>query len=291
MGSDAGVVEQEISADAAFEVLGHATRLAIVEALGRADEALSFSALRDRVGERDSGQFNYHLDKLRDTFVTQTENGDYELSYSGAQVFGAVLAGRYTKTADVEEVPVEGTCPACGAALTGEYQGRTFTVDCPECDETITSYPIPPGVLEPYDIEEYGSVASKYLWSRHTVFEHGFCEMCGGPLDILVNPVEAEESEAMVSVAWDCRRCGVGMESALPAALMNDPRVQMFAADHGEDLDVPIWEADWLLRGDAEILAEDPLRVRTTVELADERLELVVDGSLTVLEDERVSIE
>ncbi|MFB6105068.1 MAG: winged helix-turn-helix domain-containing protein [Halobacteriaceae archaeon] len=291
MGSEPGIVEQEISADAAFEVLGHETRISIIETLGRADDPLSFSALRERVGERDSGQFNYHLDKLRDTFVTRTEDEGYDLSYSGSQVFGAVLAGRFTKTADVDDVPVEGDCILCGGALTGNYQGRTFTVSCTDCEEPITTYPIPPGVFESYDLDAYAEVASEYLWTRHLLFDHGFCEMCAGPIDGGINPVDEGAAGMTVSVAWECQRCGVSMESVLPAALMNHPVIQTFARDHGHDLEAPIWEMGWLLGGDAEIVAEDPLRVETSVELGGERLELLVDEALTILESERVSLE
>lgn len=69
-----------------FEMLGSNTRLAILLALWQAqdpspppseqsDPDVSFSALRERVGIRDSGQFNYHLDKLVGTFVEQTDAG------------------------------------------------------------------------------------------------------------------------------------------------------------------------------------------------------------------------
>jgi len=44
---------------------------------------------------RDSGQFNYHLGKLVDRFVTRTEEG-CELTQPGIQVNGAIDAGSYT---------------------------------------------------------------------------------------------------------------------------------------------------------------------------------------------------
>lgn len=60
----------------AFESLGNVTRLAIQLALWEAkkpgpplselsDPPVSFSELRECVGMRDSGQLNYHLDKLK----------------------------------------------------------------------------------------------------------------------------------------------------------------------------------------------------------------------------------
>lgn len=59
----------------AFALLGDETRVAMIEAL--VDESrtsldnprLSVSDLRERIGRPDSGQFNYHLDKLVGHFV------------------------------------------------------------------------------------------------------------------------------------------------------------------------------------------------------------------------------
>jgi hypothetical protein len=72
----------------AFATLGNETRLSILLALWEAYEpfvatnAVAFSELRERVGMRDSGQFNYHLDKLRGHFVRKTDAG-YELRRAG----------------------------------------------------------------------------------------------------------------------------------------------------------------------------------------------------------------
>ncbi|MFC5972864.1 ArsR/SmtB family transcription factor [Halomarina salina] len=102
----------------AFEALSDETRLAIVRTLAdrRRDRpdapALSFSALRGRVGVRDSGTFNYHLNRLRRTFVRKTAEG-YELDADGMRLI------------DVAEDRVEPTrgdarrdseCPVCGDA-------------------------------------------------------------------------------------------------------------------------------------------------------------------------------
>ena len=79
-----------------FELLSNETRLGIVRelALVNADEtaesSLSFSELRTRVGTRDSGQFNYHLGRLRGSLVEKTGAG-YELTELGLVVGATVL--------------------------------------------------------------------------------------------------------------------------------------------------------------------------------------------------------
>ena len=46
-----------------------------LSAVAHPDDPRTFSELREAVGMRDSGQFNYHLDKLLGTFVRVTEEG------------------------------------------------------------------------------------------------------------------------------------------------------------------------------------------------------------------------
>lgn len=57
----------------AFDTLADETRLGILRALVRADEPLRFSDLRERVGVRDSGRFDYHLDRLLGGFVERRD--------------------------------------------------------------------------------------------------------------------------------------------------------------------------------------------------------------------------
>lgn len=86
----------------AFELLANETRLAILLALWEAYEpfgtggGLTFSELRDRVGMRDSGQFNYHLGKLEGEFVQSTDGG-YKLRPAGEKITRAVIGGLDSK--------------------------------------------------------------------------------------------------------------------------------------------------------------------------------------------------
>lgn len=96
-------------------VLGHELRIAILRELAAADEPLPFSTLRERVGERDPGRFNYHLTELCRYFVREAGPG-YELGPAGSRVID--VAGRAD---DVADPPAEATpatadedCPVCG---------------------------------------------------------------------------------------------------------------------------------------------------------------------------------
>lgn len=90
----------------ALSALGDETRIAILRELADAETSLSFSELRERVGVRDTGRFNYHLTKLCEYFVRDTGDG-YELGHAGARVVDA--AGNAHPDPDLEAA-----CPVCG---------------------------------------------------------------------------------------------------------------------------------------------------------------------------------
>lgn len=97
-----------------LSVLAHETRLEIVAELASAAEPLSFTALRERVGVRDTGKFNYHLTALCEYFVRETTDG-YELGHAGERLAddAGVVAAASTRTGD-DESGKASTCPVCG---------------------------------------------------------------------------------------------------------------------------------------------------------------------------------
>lgn len=111
--------------------------------MARPERPVSFSALRKRVGMRDSAQFNYHLSKLTDHFVRSTDDG-YEFQYAGEKVVRAILAGTFTDRVSLS-VPITGTCFACGDTLVGQYADERLSVECAACTTTYARYAFPPG--------------------------------------------------------------------------------------------------------------------------------------------------
>jgi len=90
----------------ALAVLGNEVRMSILRELADADQPLPFSDLRERVDIRDTGRFNYHLTKLCEYFVRQTEGG-YELGHAGTRLIAAV--DPVTETVENSD-----KCPVCG---------------------------------------------------------------------------------------------------------------------------------------------------------------------------------
>ncbi|WP_435345575.1 DUF7347 domain-containing protein [Haloarchaeobius sp. HRN-SO-5] len=98
----------------ALEVLGNEIRMAILRELADADEPLAFSTLRERVGVRDTGKFNYHLSRLCEYYVRQTELG-YELGHAGTRVVSAADPERAPSRTDGGSATGD-SCPVCGEA-------------------------------------------------------------------------------------------------------------------------------------------------------------------------------
>jgi len=109
---------QKADPEEVFAALSDDTRVAILRALWDADEqVLSFSELREAVGIRDSGQFNYHLGKLVGQFVRETDDG-YTLTRAGIQINGAIEAGAYTVEASLDPIDLDSPCPTCDSDRT-----------------------------------------------------------------------------------------------------------------------------------------------------------------------------
>lgn len=81
--------------EAVFTLVSDENRIDILRALWGSDEPLAFSDLQDATDIRDSGQFNYHLDKLTGHFVRKTDD-EYVLRQAGNRVVEAVLSGAMT---------------------------------------------------------------------------------------------------------------------------------------------------------------------------------------------------
>ncbi|WP_224270481.1 winged helix-turn-helix domain-containing protein [Haloprofundus salinisoli] len=278
----------------AFSLLADETRLAILRELSDADDSLSFSELRARVGVRDSGKFNYHLKKLLDSFVRRDEGG-YELTLAGTQVVGALLAGTYTASVSLEPIEIDGDCRECGASLVAVYEDEHAKIRCCECGTVRMSFTFPPGTIEQYDREELPLAFERWVLSEFAQATRGFCPNCSGRLDASLELNEDGHDRnrsfrnEVAYLRYRCGRCGNEMLASVDTLATNHSTVVAFLADRGIDLDdVPSWELDQVLdANETEMLSRDPPRVRSTVGVGGESVALVVDDSGEVVDVER----
>jgi hypothetical protein len=291
-------------AESAFMTLSHDLRLEILLALWNAPGySLSFSDLREAVGERDSGSFNYHLSKLQDHFVAATDDG-YELQYPGHRVLDAIQSGVFHDRAAVGPVDLDAACRACGAGLTFEY-GTDYVgrVRCPDCGNRALEWPFDPGGTadrDPEGIVDAFDRRTRLLWS--CVLD-GVCPFCAGRVErelatglgdggTCVGVVEgldryeeyfARDHPAVVSV--DCSRCS--FYSFIPAGvvLLTRPAVAGRLVETGLDVrGTPLWDVGFVVDADAVSLASrDPVRVELAVPDVDPDLRFVLTESFEVV--------
>jgi hypothetical protein len=288
-GREDGIDVERRSPDGVFALLGDDIRIDIVRALGETpDEAVPFAVLQERAGVRDSGQFNYHLGKLRGVFVRKTDDG-YELTYAGRQVVGAMYAGTYTATASIESIPVEGACPMCDGEVVASYAEETARVDCTDCGEWRNEFPFPPGSLDQFAPGELPAAFDR--WMRH-VYEGvvaGFCYTCAGRMEGHLVVDEGDGIGGMPAhAAFECVRCGSGLRSSGASPALLHPAVQGFLYDHGFDVrTAPSWLLGEVGLPETTLLSEEPPRLAVTLSHEGASIRAVVEADASVSEVER----
>ncbi|SIR52433.1 Helix-turn-helix domain-containing protein [Haladaptatus litoreus] len=275
--------DRNLSPEEAFSLLGNDTRIGIIQTLWEADEPLSFSELHDRVGLRDSGQFNYHLNKLVGLFVRQ-KDGKYELPFAGFRVIGAILSGTYTQRAESTTYELDSPCVKCETMLEAEYDEEMVTVRCPTCDEQWSKFGFPPGAFEGRDTAELPRTFERWLRNVFLMMADGVCLNCSGrTTKSLVTESKHFEQESEIGVEFVCERCNDHGFGSIGSYILQHPAVVAFHYEHGINLrEQSAWELEWLIENEAEIIAEIPLLVEYTVELDGDELTVTVDDELTV---------
>jgi DNA-binding transcriptional ArsR family regulator len=270
----------------AFALLGNETRVGILQALAESpDDPVGFSELRERVGMRDSGQFNYHLGKLVGTFVKNGEEG-YELSIAGQQVVGALAAGTYTADATLAPLELDDPCPSCGEGpLVVSFADEQVEMRCEACEEWLNQFSFPPGTLDQYTPEELPMAFDRWLRVQFNRIAAGFCSNCAGRLAGRLDP-DADDPMGG-RIFWDCERCGQQARASAATPVVYHPATAGFLYDHGRDVTS---DPSWRLfgRGDVTVtLDPDRERVHVSLTLAGDTLTAVVGSHGTVQSVER----
>lgn len=285
------------SPDTTFDLLADETRLAIVRELGDAEGPISFAELRKRVGVRDSGRFNYHLDKLTERFVSKGEDG-YALTRAGRQIDGTLQAGTYTLAADIEPIALDEPCPACESTQYLQYEDQLVRTEC-DCP-VGAQFHVPPSGLAGESRERFPAACDRYLKTALYKSRRGFCTYCDGSVESSIEPLASpEKSPEDLPFAFDrpqevpvvemtCRRCERALVSGLSLALLDHPTVVSFYRDRNRTArDRPFWAIRGFGTDRERIRERDPLRAAVTYRVGDDAMTLVVDETLTVLETTR----
>lgn len=280
---------------AVFELLADETRVEILQVLGEApEEELAFSTLRERVGTADSGQFNYHLKRLTDSFVRKTEGG-YELTHAGGKIVGAIQAGRYTADATVDPVSIGFKCPHCETDLQAAYDTETARIFC-ECENEVSFF-FPAGSLDQVPRDRLPDAF--YRWNHHKIqgILAGFCPTCDGRMegdlvldgDGRVTHLSDDSDHETAHFEFDCQRCGHTSRALATSPAMLHPATGGLLAEHGFDVRMdPIWWIrDALEPPQVELTDSDPPRLDVTLTFEEDSIRLRIADDASVVEFER----
>jgi hypothetical protein len=271
-----------------FESVSHPVRLGILEALGErlkdqpADPTIGFSDLRREVGMRDSGNFNYHLDKLRGRFVRQTDGG-YQITAAGLQVVAAVISGTYGGEKQLGPNGLAEPCPACAEELTATYRSGLLTVSCP--NDHQFRHPLPQGSVTERDIDQVVRLLTLTVHQDMQLASDGICPLCNAVLDWSVDPLF---DPAFPHFETQCTRCGALFDLPVAVSILSEPVGVCFYHDHGIDARrEPPWSPVFYENVDVT----DSLPVELTIGRGGESLAATLTEELSVVEISRDRVQ
>jgi hypothetical protein len=290
---------ESISMEEAISILGEETRMEIIVQLGKAwderhhqQQKLRFSELMEAVGLTDSGQFNYHLDKLVGTFVAKSDDG-YWLPNPGMKLYRLIVSGTVTERGERGDIDVD-DCPSCGGTVLATYRDDNALVfSCEDCTTGYAVIPFSPRGFANRTEEEALEAAFRLFYSELRLARQGICPACDGHVETkLVDDLnERLESRSVSGVISSliCRNCNNYYYSDLSSIALTTDEVRRFLTDGG--LEPPLvreWH-DVTVAADESVtvVQTDPLRVEITFAVNDERLDVTFDRDHRVVSSTR----
>lgn len=284
---------ESLSLEDALDVLAEGTRARILVELGEAwgegaagPAVLSYSELMDRVGVRDSGRFNYHLNAMVGTFVRKLEAG-YVLHHPGHLVYRSIVAGVLTDRPSGEPIPV-GDCPECGGDAAARYlTDHVLSIRCGDCGTTMDRITAPPRLAESHSGTDLVEAAVQKQFHDLSLHRRGICYGCGGTVDRRVETDPIDWTPPFDTAAYCLLACAACHEQLItePAHVaLTTPPVAAFLTDHGYD---PATTRSWddvlaTAKDEARVVSTEPLELHVPFDLGEERLDVYLDDDLGV---------
>lgn len=308
-----------LSPDGAFSVLGNEIRIQILQTLGEANGSLSFTELRNRIGLRRGGQFNYHLDQLVGHFVSKSEDG-YALRRQGSRIVQALLSGAVTEDPRIKPTLLDNDCYHCGAPVLLKYSEH-LAIFCSNCggnfqlpadlmsndaaqfsgvDGYLGGYEIPPAGIKGRSLAELFRAATTWANVENLTASADLCPRCSAKIKLSVLICESHgttdeicsdcNARQRVQLSRQCQNCPYARLSFISRGLLANTDFLNFITDHGlnpVDSDSP-WHLEALLATPTEdIRSIEPFEARFTFTIDDDSITLTVDNNLAVVEATR----
>jgi len=307
--------ETTIPADEAFDLVGHGTRVRILQVLAttdRADRPVPFSDIREQLDDIDSSHFNYHLKKLVGHFLKRTENG-YDFRRSGRRVSQAILSGRVTSDADSELIEVDQRCHHCGAPIKIMYHEDRIAIYCTGCSGTYLNsnyqeqnddVPNEYGFLGLHDLPPAGmadrtpseALTAAHEWSLPDVLSTvtDLCPRCAADIEEWIDVCEThDQSDRCCAVCGyrhqviysaSCRNCTFDKRLPFGTTLLKNTELQSFLTSNG----ISVIDEDYvsfskvLKNFEEDVRRTDPFEAVFTFRVDTDGIALTVGDDLTV---------
>lgn len=304
-----------LSPEGAFSVLGDQTRLKILQTLGEADGALSFSELFERIQYDDTANFSYHLEKLRGHFICETDAG-YDLRQAGHRIVQAVLSGAMTEEPVIEPTQIDRQCPRCGSPIEVGYSQETIEQYCTACDGIFgeadprrNTFPdtghlgngsLPPAGVQGRTATEVAEIA--WTWGHLAVYARGsgFCPNCSAPTTLSMTVCEDHDGSIgtcercdrryAVQRSVECTNCIYESEGNVGGQLLSNTELLAFFTTHGLNPLTPETydrAMEVMFTFKEEVISASPFRGRYTYNIDGDSITLTVDEDLSVVGVER----
>lgn len=303
--------DEALPPDDVFALLGNATRMAILRSLWEnrdplapaAENALSFTDLRERVEMDDPGQFNYHLNRLVGPFVGRSDAG-YHLKRPATGIMRAVAIGDLTEDGAPRLTEAADPCPFCGGTVEVRYDQPTLLVRCTSCPGEYRSAVNPEGTLMSSQLFPSMGVEGRdgqTLWETLAIYiaisafgflkgvcpecavaptttldacpDHqgnGICERCGSTQAVLATMV--------------CENCRSAYRFPAWTTAMLHPEVIGFFHERGVEatggLTLDVYNR--FLTAEQVVHSTDPLELEVRVTVDGDELLIGVDGELGI---------
>jgi hypothetical protein len=247
------------AATATVEVLANETRLRAILALSQrqaeqpTDPAVGFAELRRLADVEDSGNFAYHLDRLRDRFVDRTDVG-YVLTDAGTHVAGILHAGTLAPGETVER-QTDHECVVCGEAMTARATPGGVEFTCGS-GHGFREIGLPAAAIE-RGVDHALREATRRMLSDLETTATGVCARCHQPVEWGLRAVD--EATGSYHVTARCTACAMVYGSPLAGWAVADWGVRARLEIAGVALlETPPWEILGLLAGPPTLIDGDP---------------------------------
>jgi hypothetical protein len=265
--------------ESALDLLSNETRFEILRSLANQQfeepgaPGLTFSELFATVSTADSGNFNYHLRRLRDRLVGK-EGDHYRLTHGGIQLFSLLQATTYAPEHDDRQISLGRSCSLCSAPLTATFQEGYLEIGCD--DHLILELYVDPSWVDSVSTERVLDRVSLLLHHHIEKIAAGICPLCWGELG---HGLRTDDDPYPIQFLFPCSQCGTELRLVPPQTVMHHPTVEARYRAHGIEVrETPPWDL-YDTYGEMHVVSED----RSRVEFA-----LHLDGDVTVVTvDER----